>query len=507
MVESACDAVANQLKAKGLTLRVDLDHIPLMLMGDSVRLGQILRNYLSNAVKFTASGGVEVRSRTQSRSERGVVLRFEVADTGIGISKAQMARLFRDFEQANASTTRRYGGTGLGLSISQKLARLMGGTVGAESEVGKGSTFWVELPFEVSSELPANIENLRGMEGTRALILDDSEGDGELLRTILSMIGIKADAAATADRAMERIISADGANAPYRLLYLKDKMPGLDGIDFARALKSRNLQNPPEIFLVTDDDLPRRSEVENAGVLQAIARPITPSRVHDAIAAWMKGRRCVGTHCPLTERSAALKVRSGSKILLAEDNAVNQAVAYQMLASASMAVTVVEDGQKAVEAAKTGEFDLILMDIQMPVMDGLQAASAIRALPRGANVPILAMTANAFEEDRKKCLLAGMNDHIAKPVEIGDLYARLIRWLPVRRANPDVGGAKDGMRPDSEASGEMSDTDAIRLLRSVGCLDVEFGLSSMLGDVRHFARLLRCFRRLTPETAMRFEGF
>ena len=497
VVENACNAVASQMEQKKLALHMDLDHIPLVVKGDSVRLGQILRNFLSNAVKFTVSGSVDIRGRILSQEDNKVILRFEVQDTGIGISEEQMTRLFRDFEQADASTTRLYGGTGLGLSISYKLAMLMGGKVAAESEVGKGSLFRVDLPFTIPSEMPEDFRYLQKVKGMKALIVDDSQADAELLAEILATIGVKADSVASTEGALDAMIAADRGNDAYRLLYLDYKMPEMDGIDFALTLKSRNLTSPPMVFLVTAfGDQMNLEETEQADIAKVILKPVTPSRVQDSLSERLQWLDAADIPHPQDEQAAELRLRAKSKILLAEDNIVNQEVAFQMLDSLDMQVTIADNGQKAVELARENDFDLILMDIQMPVMDGLQAARAIRALPRRASVPIVAMTANAFDEDRQKCLQAGMNDHIAKPVNIGNLCLNLIKWLPVKRTEPvpaelPVGTARR-KRPSTAAS--VPDEQTIGLLRAIDGLDYELGLSSVQGDALQYTRLLRMFQ-------------
>ncbi|MDD3213314.1 MAG: response regulator [Eubacteriales bacterium] len=491
VVDNACNAVINQIEAKKLSLKVDMERIPLVLKGDSVRLGQILRNFLSNAVKFTATGGIEIKGSITSQDRQSVRLRFDVTDTGIGLTKEQMSRLFQDFEQMDASITRLYGGTGLGLSISNRLAELMGGRVGVESKVGKGSTFWVELPFGISKEMPASLGDLQKAEGLKALILDDSEADSELLQEILTAIGLKADTENTAQPTLDRLIAADQANEPYCILFLDYKMVGMDGIDFALTLRSRQLAHPPVIILITAlGTHVDEQEMFNAGIDRLLYKPITSSKAYDTIAELLQAKDRARMPCLQSMRAREIEQRRGAKILLVEDNVINLEVALQMLALASMEVATAENGKKAVEMAAANPYDLILMDVQMPVLDGLKATAEIRKLPNGKTVPIVAMTANAFESDRKNCLQAGMNDHIAKPVMLEDLYAKLIRWLPVKAELPQTEQHAETMAKSQARQADHSAARLMRQLESIPGLDVQMGLRSVQGDAKQYAALL-----------------
>ena len=431
--------VADKATAKGLELVFDVGRdVPPTLVGDPLRLGQVLINYASNAVKFTESGGIDVVVRVRQRSAEHVLLHFAVRDTGIGLDKQQTAQLFQSFQQADASTTRKYGGTGLGLAISKKLAVLMGGEVGVNSEPGQGSTFWFTARLGVSSRKPRALPLAAKLRGLRVLVVDDNDSARTVLRTLLEAMMFEVDDVASGEEAIAAVQGSSATQRPYDVLYLDWQMPGLDGFETAQRIRALTPVVPARIVMVTAfgrDELMTRAEA--SGIADVLVKPVTASSLLDSTMRVLAD----GSMEPARESMVDVALSPdqvgglrGAHVLLVEDNDLNQEVAVGMLEDAGLRVDVAEHGAIALEMVQAAAYDLILMDMQMPVMDGVTATLAIRQLPHFSPPPIVAMTANAMQADRERCLAAGMVDFVSKPIEPGDLVRALLRWIAPRSA-------------------------------------------------------------------------
>jgi CheY-like chemotaxis protein/anti-sigma regulatory factor (Ser/Thr protein kinase) len=436
-LNTICSMVIEKVHQKGLELVIDIDESIGTLHGDATRLGQALLNYLGNAVKFTEMGTIVLRARLVEESAGEVLLRFEVEDTGIGIDPVHVGRLFKAFEQADNSMTRRFGGTGLGLAITRRLAWLMGGDAGVESTQNVGSTFWMTARFgRVKSQAGRNI--LPRFVGRRALVVDDSAVTRLIQSKLLQGSGLEAEALPSGVAALAALIDGDKRGNPYELVLIDWQMPDMDGFEFLSNIRSASLKKQPMAILVAASGNPEISQkARAAGFVDVLLKPLTASLLNECLRSHLA--ELLGHAVdPVAESVQQLDATAdevlreryaGSRLLLVEDDPVNREVALMVLGEIGWQVDTADNGRIAVEMAAANDYLLILMDIQMPVMNGIEATQQIRRLPERNTVPIIAMTANAFSEDRKLCSEAGMNDFIAKPVSPNSLYSMLLRLL------------------------------------------------------------------------------
>ena len=416
-------------RERGLELLFDPAHdVPEHLVGDPLRLGQVLLNLVGNAIKFTEKGEVTVTVDLLERLETSVLLRFEVRDTGIGMNAEQQASLFNAFTQADSSTTRKYGGTGLGLSICKRIVDLLGGRISVSSEPGVGSRFTFELPFDLPGNEPETPRRLGIPENLRTLVIDDSPGAREVFAHMLAALGIDCRVAASGHEALVELAAARQAGHPYKLLLLDWKMPGMDGVELLASIRREPFaSDEPAIIMTTAHDHDELRDALHPHAVSAIlGKPATPSSLFDSV--MLALHRAPG----LPESSKAVPGNislAGHRVLLVEDNEVNRELAEEMLAAFGLQVQTAANGAIAVDRVEREEFDLVLMDCQMPVMDGYEATRRIRQDLGRRELPIVAMTANALAADRERCLAAGMNEHIAKPIDVAVLQSTLAIWL------------------------------------------------------------------------------
>jgi PAS domain S-box-containing protein len=484
-VEFALDEVLQRLTtvlgqwatSRGLELlfRVPAD-VPGRLVGDPFRLGQVLTNLANNAVKFTERGAIEVAVEPVERTAERVELRFSVRDTGVGMSPDQVQRLFQPFTQADGSTTRKYGGTGLGLTISKRLVELMGGSIWATSEPGAGSTFHFTAWFGLAPARRDETADLpRELAGARVIVADDHAGAREALVEALGELSLRVEAVASAPEAIEAIRAADRSD-PYRVAFLDWKMPGMDGLTAAAAIAGdETLARRPELVLVTafgHEEI--RSQAERAGADGFLNKPFSRSELRQLLVD-LAAPGEVPRHGEAGAFADSYRL-AGLRVLVAEDNDANRQILTELLESVGVTVRIAVNGREAVERVRDSAetpYDAVLMDVQMPDTDGYEATRQIRSEPRFASLPIIATTAHALVEERERCLAAGMNDHLTKPIDLDALYAALARWCRPGGASP----AAPASGPDEA-------------LPPVEGLDTAAGLKRAAGNRRLYLELL-----------------
>ena len=490
---------AQKAHDKGLEFLIHVaPAIPEQLLGDPVRLGQILTNFVNNAIKFTERGDIGLNIDLLERTGEKVQLKFSVRDTGIGMTREQAAKLFQPFSQADMSTTRKHGGTGLGLSISRKLAELMGGRIWLESEPGVGSTFNFTIWLEVGSATGSGKIVPEKLSRLRVLIVDDNAVAREILQEPLSALASRVDTVASGKEALAAIKEKDPAD-PYDIVFMDWRMPGMDGLETSRHIKSNEtLQHQPAIVLVTAFGREEvREEAERLQLDGFLVKPVTKSTIVDTLVNVFAAdsEETVTTD----EGEQALRLR-GARILLAEDNEINQQIAVELLECTGAMVKVANNGREAVDILSNGPqpppFDVVLMDLQMPEMDGYQATAKLRSDARFAALPIIAMTAHATIEERQRCLASGMNDHISKPIDPSALFetvARYYRSAPrTSESVPAIAKTSDPVVKTAGVPEVESRADNMEIPTVEGLNSVE-GLLRVAGNRKLYLKLLRQF--------------
>jgi two-component system sensor histidine kinase/response regulator len=470
--------LAGAAYSKGIELLVDVHpDVPTALLGDAVRIQQVLLNLGSNAVKFTSEGEVVIRVSVLHQNSARVALRFDVIDMGIGIAVEDQQRLFTAFAQADSSTTRKFGGTGLGLAICRQLVELMGGTLDLVSAPGEGSTFWFELSLRRTDGAPPLEASggLGNLDGRRALVVDDNATNRMILRQQLLSWGVEAVEAVDGSEAIEAAAAAVEAGRMFDLGVLDLNMPGMDGIELASLLKADPSTRAMTLFLLSSSgERLGAAESHLRGFAGSLVKPVRQSELFDCLITSLNDGVPRSTR-PATDQ--AEKAEMMGMILLVEDNKMNQLVGSKVLAKLGFHFDIANHGGEAVRAVKAGSYDAILMDCQMPEMDGYEATGEIRRMEGTArHTPIIAMTAAAMDGDREICLAAGMDDYITKPVRLDVVAEVLERWV-TQPAPP--GAAADPATSSSEnAVPEVLDRSQIELLRSL-----DDGEGAVLGEI------------------------
>ena len=490
VLESVATLTSFKAEEKGLELLFNIDaETPLALIGDPLRLGQVLTNLIGNAIKFTQRGEIVVTVQPTRTASSDTHIRFSVSDTGIGMTEVQQGALFKPFSQADSSTTRKFGGTGLGLAISKTLVELMGGHITVRSEVGQGSEFSFVVPLaRQRSPQPQPTRSMSTLQHRRVLVVDDNHTAGEILAVMLHNIGFSVTYVASAAEALIKLKHVDTPQA-FDLVMVDWKMPEMTGIEMIRAMKELPLYHElPKVVMVTaygrDDAMHAAQGLE---VCSFLTKPVTPSSLLDAVMLAL-GNDVIARSLSQPKNISAERAIThlkGAHILLVEDNKVNQELATELLESNGLQVTLCENGQQAVDILRKGaEFDGVLMDCNMPVMDGYTATLRIREMPEHHALPIIAMTANALTTDKEQALAAGMNDHIPKPIDIDEMFTTMAKWVTPRQPMPP---GEETSAPQSALTLEND----VALPLDIAGIDIVAGLARAQGNSVLYRKLLR----------------
>ena len=458
-LEDVVDLLAERARAKGLELACSIPaNLATHVKGDPLRLGQVLTNLVGNAIKFTEQGSVVIRVAGLEETAHNVTLRFEVSDTGAGISAAAQSHIFEEFAQGDGSTTRKHGGSGLGLAISRQLVEMMGGNIYVESVLGTGSTFWFTSRFEKQETQDSRAAPMGMLTGVRALIVESSVINGGILHSQMSNWGMNNRVAATPEQAIDLLAQAAARNAPYDIAIIDLGLPGMDALELARTIRARADTARLRLVMLTHRQVDMQN-ARDAGIDACLAKPVRQTVLYECLVNVMA--------CQPQEAVAPRDVREPvntapagirGNILLVEDNLINQQVALGILQIQGYSVTVVNNGREALDAHAQGAFDLILMDCHMPEMDGFEATREIRGRERssiGKHVPIIALTANAMAQDREECLNTGMDDHLSKPFSMQTMQDMLDRWMPQAASTKSAAATELAARGPAKAAAAL----------------------------------------------------
>ncbi|MBF0369701.1 MAG: transporter substrate-binding domain-containing protein [Magnetococcales bacterium] len=496
-LEDVFDNLANLvgLKAeeKGVELLFDPQpDMPTALVGDPLRLGQILINLGNNAVKFTEIGQIVIGVKMIEEQGSQANFHFSVWDSGIGMTPEQQSKLFQSFSQADTSTTRKYGGTGLGLTISKRLTELMKGDIWVESEAGKGSVFHFTAYLETQKNPQERLKiDREGLSDLRVLLVDDNESAQVILSGMTSSYGLEVEVAPSGENALERIGEAHDKKQPYDLVLLDWQMPGMDGVQCFKQLQAAPHESPPVALMVTAysrEEAMQSIQLNGVEFNTILIKPVMPFSLQEAIGECLGGDLIQRPEGGALEKGqsaedAAIKVR-GAKVLLVEDNEINQELALELLANGGVITDLAENGQEALDKLAQESFDGVLLDIQMPVMDGYTAAREIRKQEKFKDLPVIAMTANAMAGDREKVLEAGMNDHIAKPINVREMFNTMAKWIVPSDPTLAVEAPQEEGAPASEDNS----------LPELPGIDIKAGLATTQNNTTLFRRLLKRYR-------------
>jgi two-component system sensor histidine kinase/response regulator len=516
VMDNLANLVGMKAEDKGLELLFSAaPDVPTALQGDPLRLGQILINLGNNAVKFTDTGEIVVGIEKVSEDDTGVELHFWVKDSGIGMTPDQCGKMFQSFSQADASTTRKYGGTGLGLAISKNLVEAMHGRIWVESDAGKGSSFHFHVHLGVQTNPQARrMFKAEELLGVRVLVVDDNASAREILSAMAKTFGLEVDVAWDGAQALSMIAQSDKKALPYDLVLMDWKMPAMDGVETVRQLQEEQFNRTPTVIMVTAygrEEAMGSAEQRGVKLNAVLTKPVTPSTLLEAIGETLGKGLTVETRAAekADSHTEVMAKLAGLKVLLVEDNEMNQELALELLRNAGMEVVLANHGKEALDIlTKDANFDGVLMDCQMPVMDGYTATREIRKNPIFKDLPIIAMTANAMAGDKEKVLEAGMWDHIAKPLNVGEMFATIAKWIKPKAgpatkseaAHASAAGVADkrGLeKPESTPTPSAVTPKPSTLapgLPELPGIDVKAGMATTMDNEKLYTRLLIKFR-------------
>lgn len=491
VVNNVISMNSNKASEKNIELINNIESdVPYCLIGDPLRVGQVLLNLVNNAVKFTNEGHVLVEVSLASKADQTCRINFAVSDTGIGLTKEQKDKLFSAFSQADTSVTRRFGGTGLGLTISKRLVEMMKGTISVESEFGAGSTFSFEIEFQIQSGEKANQPvSKKSLKNLKVLIVDDNEVSREILKEQMGSFGVDAVTVASGKAAIQEVKN-QSERKPFDLVIMDWRMPEMDGIEAAKSiLNDKTISRTPMAIMVSAfgrEEVAKKAE--KIGVQNFLMKPINQSLLFDTIVNMFdmdKSGMTVQSSGSPEDGTDEIRI-DGAEILLVEDNVINQEVATEILSSAGAVVEIANNGQEAIDAVASKPYDLVLMDLQMPVMGGYEATKFIRAERKNQKLPIIAMTAHAMQGVEAECKAAGMNDYVSKPIDPQNLFSTILKWVKPKPAASGAAGETPQRNSDITAAES-------KLPVQIPGIDMNEGLSRVGGNKKLYLKLLKDF--------------